>query len=71
MISCFHSFSGTKEDKLRHCSKYIREDIAPGVQVPSVNPVLIVCPASLSHNWYDELQTWGYFKVFILSNTNK
>ncbi|XP_052124921.1 DNA excision repair protein ERCC-6-like 2 isoform X2 [Frankliniella occidentalis] len=62
---------GTKEDKLRHCSDYVRLDSAPGVEVPSLNPVLIICPASLIENWHEELTTWAYFKCFKMTAHNR
>ncbi len=64
-------FIGTKEDKLRHCSDYIRNDLAPGVEVPSLSPVLIICPASLVENWYEELTMWAYFKVLKMTSNNR
>ncbi|KAE8752601.1 hypothetical protein FOCC_FOCC000723 [Frankliniella occidentalis] len=63
--------AGTKEDKLRHCSDYVRLDSAPGVEVPSLNPVLIICPASLIENWHEELTTWAYFKCFKMTAHNR
>ncbi|KAK3909238.1 DNA excision repair protein ERCC-6-like 2 [Frankliniella fusca] len=70
-MSAVLQMKGTKEDMLRHCPDYIRFDSAPNVEVPSVSPVLIVCPASLVENWFDELTTWGYFKVFKMTSGNK
>ncbi|GAA5839010.1 hypothetical protein JCM11251_007852 [Rhodosporidiobolus azoricus] len=32
---------------------------------------LIVCPASVVHNWEREFQTWGYFEVAIYGGTKK
>lgn len=72
-VLCFSNFifSGTQEDKLRHCPSYIRNDIAPGIKILSVSPVLVICPASLSDNWFDEFQTWGHFKVLKLTTANR
>ncbi|XP_034240340.1 DNA excision repair protein ERCC-6-like 2 [Thrips palmi] len=70
-IAAILQMKGTKEDKLRHCMTYIREDIAPGIELPSVNPVLVICPASLIDNWFDELQTWGHFWVQKLTTANR
>lgn len=50
---------------------YIREDIAPGIKIPSVNPILLVCPASLQDNWVDELHTWAHFAVHKLTTANR
>lgn len=70
-IAAVLQMKGTKEDKLRHCMPYIREDVAPGIELPSVNPVLIICPASLTDNWLNELQTWAHFGVLKLITSNR
>ncbi|KAJ1525630.1 hypothetical protein ONE63_008848 [Megalurothrips usitatus] len=70
-ISAILQMKGTKDDKFRHLPQAVRNEIAPGIEVPSVSPVLVICPASLSDNWADELQTWGHFNFFKISSSNK
>ncbi|KAL5596680.1 hypothetical protein BROUX41_006627 [Berkeleyomyces rouxiae] len=57
------AFGKTGDERDQHRMRRMRAHDAGGDKAPWYPRVLIICPASLVHNWCDELSRWGWWHV--------
>lgn len=65
-ISAVLGKTGTKIDVMKQKPRFIRQlsDSADMYEEDrDKKPFLIIGPATVLHNWVDELETWGHFTV--------
>ena len=66
LLAAMYRKTNTERDKieLRHRQWRSAEDAAAQ---PTINPTLILCPASVVLQWKRELETWGYFSTCVMT----
>ncbi|NXO26708.1 ER6L2 protein, partial [Cisticola juncidis] len=62
---------GTREDIENNMPEFLLRTMKKGSDCNPKKTFLIVAPLSVLYNWKDELDTWGYFKVFVLHGSKK
>ncbi|XP_067886196.1 DNA excision repair protein ERCC-6-like 2 isoform X2 [Heterodontus francisci] len=63
--------TGTREDIENNMPKFVLKTMKKESKAHSDKVFLIIAPLSVLYNWKDELDTWGYFRVYILHGNQK
>ncbi|XP_048383438.1 DNA excision repair protein ERCC-6-like 2 isoform X1 [Stegostoma tigrinum] len=63
--------TGTREDIENNMPKFVLKTMRKESKRYDDKIFLIVTPLSVLYNWKNELETWGYFRVYILHGNQK
>ncbi|GCC38149.1 DNA excision repair protein ERCC-6-like 2 isoform X3 [Chiloscyllium punctatum] len=63
--------TGTSEDIENNMPKFVLKTMRKELKRHDDKIFLIIAPLSVLYNWKDELETWGYFRVYILHGNQK
>eukprot|EP00062_Callorhinchus_milii_P014604 gi/632963968/ref/XP_007898171.1/ PREDICTED: putative DNA repair and recombination protein RAD26-like [Callorhinchus milii] len=62
---------GTREDIENNMPEFVLKSMKKESRAIHDKIFLIVAPLSVLYNWKEELETWGYFRVYILHGNKK